>query len=344
MKRFHIDLRLVASAILLSFQSRADQAAGFNLNRNWPIVDAHNCYPYEGKWADRIDRALSIGLPVAIEMDLAWSANPATRRGQTVISHSTRTTGSEPRLQEYFFERVRPIVETALKDQNRGRWPLIVLHLDFKDVRPELLHDVWNMLGTYEAWLTTAVKGPHVSNLAPLDVKPILVLTEDSDAQAKVFYDDLPAGARLRLFGSVHTQTVPGNTPAERARAAARLAPEQLVREKATNYRRWWNNSWHVVEEGGPRTAGDWTPAEERRLRRLVNHAHKLGLWIRFYTLNGTSSGDREGWNDSYNFGSNDAVLRRWKAARNAGVDFIATDQYEELARQLSAPASKQKQ
>jgi hypothetical protein len=24
-------------------------------------VDAHNCYPYEGNWADRIDRALSVG-------------------------------------------------------------------------------------------------------------------------------------------------------------------------------------------------------------------------------------------------------------------------------------------
>jgi hypothetical protein len=36
------------------------------------VMDAHNCYPYDGRWGDRVDRALSAGTPVAIEQDLAW--------------------------------------------------------------------------------------------------------------------------------------------------------------------------------------------------------------------------------------------------------------------------------
>jgi hypothetical protein len=37
----------------------------------------------------------------------------------------------------------------------------------------------------------------------------------------------------------------------------------------------------------------------------------------------------------SYNFGSHEAVILRWKAAISAGVNFIATNQYEDLARYL---------
>ena len=30
------------------------------------LLDAHNAYPQNDRWSDRIDRALSTGLPVAI--------------------------------------------------------------------------------------------------------------------------------------------------------------------------------------------------------------------------------------------------------------------------------------
>ena len=66
--------------------------------------------------------------------------------------------------------------------------------------------------------------------------------------------------------------------------------------------------------------------------------AHSRGLWIRFYTLNGHAEADDRGWTVSYNFGSSAAVETRWRAARDAGVDFIASDQYEGLARVLAAP------
>src|SRR6266851_1159182 len=124
-----------------------------------PVPDAHNCYPEQGRWADRIERALAAGFPVAIEQDLAWYVDPATGEGRVVVSHTAQPTGSEPTLRQYFFERVRPIVEKALAENKRDSWPLIVLHFDFKDNQPALLDAVWRLLDDFTPWLTTAAKG-----------------------------------------------------------------------------------------------------------------------------------------------------------------------------------------
>lgn len=302
------------------------------LNANHPIVDAHNCYPYKGQWANRLNRALASGFPIGIEQDLAWSIDPASGKGRVVVSHSAETTGIEPSLRDHFFEAVRPLIEKALHEENRSQWPLIILHFDVKDNQPALLHAVWDLLGEYQGWITTAPKSADKSRLEPFSVKPILVLTEDSDAQEKVFYDDVPVGARLRLFGSAHTNKIPGETKAERAHMAATFAPDRLLSESPTNYRRWWNNSWFEVEEGGQTRAGEWTAEDDRRLRALVDHAHRLGFWIRFYTLDGFAEKDNKGWDAGYNFGSRQAVELRWNAALAAGVNLIATDQYEDLS------------
>ena len=309
------------------------QSSGLEfLNGNKPVVDAHNCYPYNGQWADRLSRALESGYPKGIEQDLAWSVDRATGKGRVVLSHSDKTTGMEPSLRDHFFEAVRPLIEKALADGNPAQWPMIVLHFDVKDNRPELLHAVWDLLGEYENWIVTAPKSADKNRLEAFSLKPILVLTEDSDAQEKVFYDEVPVGARLRVFGSAHTSKIPGETQSERAHMAATMAPEQLLSETPTNYRRWWNNSWFEVEEGGQTKAGDWTAEDNRRLRALVDHAHRLGFWIRFYTLDGFAQEDNRGWDAGYNFGSREAVEQRWKAALTAGVNLIATDQYEDLS------------
>ena len=42
--------------------------------------------------------------------------------------------------------------------------------------------------------------------MQPLDVKPILVLTGEPDAQQTVFYDQLHTGDRVLLFGAIHTE------------------------------------------------------------------------------------------------------------------------------------------
>jgi hypothetical protein len=311
------------------------------LNNNRPVLDAHNCYPYEGQYGDRIDRALKTGFPVAIEQDIAWGVDRKTARRRPVVAHSSKTTGAEPALRDHFFERVRPIIEKALAEDNRAQWPLIILHFDFKSLDPKLLRAVWDLLGEYESWITTAPQTADPHQLAPLDPKPLLVLTEDADSQERVFFGNIPAGARLRVFGSAHTARIRAKSKQQRIHLAATLAPERLLTEPPTNYRRWWNNSWFEVEEGGQNRAGDWTYADGERLRALVGHAHQLGYWIRFYTLDGFIPAENRGWDNSYNFGSRQAVGARWQAAVEAGVNLIATDQYEELAEFMRRRSNK---
>jgi hypothetical protein len=310
------------------------------LNHNQPILDAHNCYPYEGRWSDRVERALKSGYPVSIEQDLAWYVNPATGKGRVVVSHTPKTNGTEPALRDYFFEQVRPVIEKAIAENKREEWPVVVLHFDFKDNQPAILHAVWQLLGEYEPWLSTAVKTNDPHHLSPIERKPILAITEESDAQQKVFYDDLAVGAKLRVFGSAHSHPEPpGMSTQQLMHWAATASPAELLSERPTNYRRWWNNSWYPVEEGGQHHAGAWTPADDQRLRALVDHAHQLGYWIRFYTLDGFRLGQDQGWGQDYNFGSKDAVVLRWKAAIAAGVNFVATDQYEDLATYMKQDA-----
>ena len=65
-------------------------------------------------------------------------------------------------------------------------------------------------------------------------------------------------------------------------------------------------------EIGKGTTASIRLPPE--RLRALVDHAHKMGYWIRFYTLNGYAPAENRGWDDNYNFGSRAAVSARLSA------------------------------
>ena len=289
------------------------------------VMDAHNCYPYGEWWRDRIDRALSAGTPLAIEQDLYWYTNPKTGKSWSVVAHGAPVSGDEPTMEHYFFDRVRPVVERALREGNHGDWPLITLNLDLKTEEPEHLRAIWGLLSKYQDWITTAPKTGDDSMQA-LTLRPILVLTGESDAQQAVFYDDVPVGERLLVFGAVHTHT-----------EDPMAAPEVLESSRATNYRRWWNNPWAVVEQGGQQRAGDWTPADDQRLRAMVEHAHQNGLWIRFYTLDGATEKEEScnGWFSSYNFGSLAAAQERWRAAQQAGVDYIASDQYELLGAML---------
>jgi hypothetical protein len=167
-------------------------------------------------------------------------------------------------------------------------------------------------------------------------VGPLLVLAENGAGQERAFHGLVPVGGRLRMFGTVPPED-PGLTdsPDQRARALVSAPVETLIPTGATSYRRWTNHSWWVVEHGGQTRAGEWTPADAARLNALVDRAHALGLWIRFYALNGHTESDAQGWSAGYNFGSATAAGRRWRAAIDAGVDFVATDQYEAFAAQL---------
>ncbi|MGH9575775.1 MAG: hypothetical protein ACRD40_19885 [Candidatus Acidiferrales bacterium] len=320
-------IALVIAAVLASLPLPATSAPTSVVKPgSRSLMDAHNCYPYAEWWSDRIDRALSAGTPLAIEQDLLWYTDPRTGQSRSVLSHGAPAYGNEPTMETYFFQRIRPIMEQALKDGNKADWPLITLNLDFKTEEPEHLAAVWNLLTTYRDWITTAPRVADESTMQPLDVKPLLVLTGESDAQQKIFEDRVPVGDRLLVFGAVHTNMQdPMGTP------------NVIESGPPTNYRRWWNNPWSVVERGGQNNAGAWTSEDNQRLQSLVRYAHSRNLWIRFYTLDGSTVPElsSNGWFRQYNFGSLAAAKIRWRAAAEDGVDYIASDRYELLGAYL---------
>lgn len=142
-------------------------------------LHAHNCFPEDGRWADRIDRALGTFVqPIAIEQDVVWYVDPATGKGRSVVAHGGTPTGKEPTLEDHFFKRVRPVIERALAENRRDAWPVVFLHFNFRDNDPAFLKDVWDLLGRHENWLTTAERGEDEGKVAPLKVGPLMVLTE----------------------------------------------------------------------------------------------------------------------------------------------------------------------
>jgi hypothetical protein len=320
---------LIFTLCLLGLPASIDaQSPSLRLGR--VTLHAHNCFPEDGRWADRLDRALGTGVqPIAIEQDVVWYVDPATGKGRAVVAHGGEPTGKEPTLEEHFFKKVTPIVERALKERHTDQWPLVYLHFNFRDNDPVFLANIWDLLGRYEGWLTTAERGIDDSRVAPLKLGPVMVLTENG--QEAAFYERVAVGARLRVFGTVESGSRDEKT------APADVPVDQLIPGRATNYRRWMNFSWAAVERGGQPKAEAWTRADDTRLRSLVDRAHAMGLMIRFYTLNGHAPEAGQGWSAGYNFGSLEAVRLRWKAAIDAHVDLLATDQYELLGDELKA-------
>src|SRR5215831_2902038 len=181
------------------------------------LVMAHNTFTEKGKWTDRFDRALSSGMPLAMEFDLTWAPNPKTGKTGSLVGdfperRFNEITGDEPQLKPYFFERVRPIVEKALKDNDKRNWPLIRLYLDIKNDPPEHLEVVVNLLHEYESWLSTAVKTKDEAQQSPLDLKPLLVMVEDKDNDIKedYFYNRVPEGGKVLAFGTIKQTMPPG--------------------------------------------------------------------------------------------------------------------------------------
>lgn len=327
--------RALAFSLLAATAAYGTQSTASAIFGGRSLLHAHNAYPEDERWPDRIDRALATGqAPIVIEQDIAFAA---TKSGadQVVVSHDRELEGTEPTLERHFFQRVRPILDRALSAGERSRWPVLVLHLDFKTNETAHHRAVWELLSRHRSWLTTAPVGPSVT---PFTVGPLLVLTENGTDQEKDFSGWATASGTHLLFGSIPGPAVPSSDdPVERARLMRAATPAALIPTAATSYRRWVNFPWMVVEEGGPPKAADWSSEDAQRLDSIVSYAHGQGLLVRFYTLNGHTAAAGRGWTASYNFGGLDAVRQRWRAAVRAGVDLIATDQYEELAAVLPA-------
>ena len=297
------------------------------------LLDAHNAYPEAGRWSDRIDRALATGEPLAIEQDLYWRRDSTSGAYAIVVAHDSDATTGAPTLEAYFFAKIRPRMERALRENRRDAWPLLVLNLDFK-TNERAMHDaVWELLGKYEAWLTTAPRTLTPRSPAELSVGPLLVLVGADPTQRVRFHDLVPVGKRLRAFGAIPVPVPPGATKEARASAQVSRRPDIVIGPRRGNYERWVNLPWSAVEVGGQTAAGDWTDRDSVRLNALVKRAHTQGLWIRYYTLDGFAPDADLGYTASYNFGNESAAVLRWRAAIRAGVDFVSTDQYEQFGR-----------
>lgn len=327
--RIHACLVLVAAAAFAGQSAPAPVPGALEPGARVRL-HAHNCYPQKGLWTDRLDRALGTGArPIVVEQDVVW------HDGESVVAHDAASAGMAPTLERHFFARVGPMLDLALAEPRPGEWPLIVLHLEFKTNEPEHHAAVWAILGKYERWLTTAERVANLSRAMPLVPGPLLVLTERGAGQEAAFHDAVPVGGRLRIFGTVAPLPPPAGREKDPSYAST-APPEALIPSGATNYRRWTNHSWGAIEAGGPPDAGEWTAEDRARLDQVVARAHDNGLWVRFYTLNGHAPEANRGWSDSYNFRSLEAARVRWRAAIDARVDFVATDQYEDFARELT--------
>jgi hypothetical protein len=295
-------------------------------------VWAHNAFPDHGRYADRLDRALAAGMPLMIEEDLAWVD------GKSWLIHGPKnSTGDDPTLETYFFPKVRPIMEKALAEGNRGNWPLIILYLDIKNDPPEHLETIAKVLEKYDGWLTSAVKTADMSKQSPLDVKPMMVLLEDKhdDIKQQYFYDRIPAGGKLRAFGSATKYDNNLDKKLSKTEAIDGLYDTPLstiVPKKADDYRRWWGIDWAYIEKGGETRAGEWSQAKADRLKKYVDYGHSQGYFVGVFSISGWTPEQNQGWDKDYNFGTREAASLRWKGAIAAHADFISTDHYEELA------------
>jgi hypothetical protein len=313
-------------------------AAAFHLQPGSRIVVlAHNAYPDHGKYGDRLDRVIGIGQPFVVEQDLSWI------EGKSLMIHGAKNVGSDdPSLESYFFPKVKPMMEKALRDGNKGNWPLVTVYLDIKNDPLDHLQAIDKTLDQYSAWLTTAVKPADGMVQTPLDIKPMMVLVEDkqNDIKEDFFYGRVPVGGKIRVFG---TATKAGPKPgvklskAEAVDYMATLNPADVITGKANSYRRWVGLDWAIVEKGGESNAGDWTAEEATRLKKFVDYGHKMGYFVSLYCLDGFTEAENQGWDKDYNFGSKEAAMIRWKAAIAAKPDFISTDQYEELAKAIQS-------
>ncbi len=295
------------------------------------LLDAHNCYPYDGEYADRIDRALATGTPVALEQDLVWYKDEASSQYISRVSHGKPFSGEEPTIEAHFFERIRPIMEQALKDGNQGDWPLVTLNVDYKNSDLAHVEENYRVFSQYADWMCYALKTDTPEVAEDLVAGPLLVLLGAGDVKREVFHDRVPTGGKIIAFGAVTRNQVNKKdlSRKESLELDATIDPALLYDVPASNYYRWWNDSWYRIEAGGASRAQDWTKKDNKRLKAVVNHAHKLGYWLRLYTLNGHTREESQGWFGNYNFHSLENAQLRWKACMKTGVDFVATDMYE---------------
>jgi hypothetical protein len=269
-------------------------------------VSAHNCYAENRSDNPRLAEALALGID-NIEIDLGW--DDAGR--QLIVGHdaSPRSGVAYPRLEASMV----PALEAHWAARRPDGAPT-VLTIDWKTDRPEAVRQFHEFLEAHPDWFSWAPKATD----SPLTVRRLTVCFSGSEA-AKDAYDALiPPGGTYRAF----RDRVFG--------AGAKYEPEvaSYIPGPSTAYHRFLAFHWSAIERGGPNLAKEWTQDESNRLRALTELAHLRGFRVRIYCLNGHTGAPLGG----YRFPDDEAARVRWLAAASAGVDWIATDEYREIA------------
>ena len=88
-------------------------------------------------------------------------------------------------------------VDAAAGHPLRAGQRAAVQHFHIEEVRGKeerVMRKSWDSFCPFGPWIVTAEKTSDSRLLTPLSQKPVLVLTEDNDAQEKVFFGDVPVG------------------------------------------------------------------------------------------------------------------------------------------------------
>ncbi|SIO66014.1 hypothetical protein SAMN05444166_7925 [Singulisphaera sp. GP187] len=272
-------------------------------------VSAHNCYPANSTRNEPVVEALALGID-NIEIDLGWDQ----AQKKLIVGHdATPQPGlTYPSLEAYLV----PAFEAHWR-QPRGDQAPTVLTIDWKTDNPDAILQFQAFLEAHPDWFSTAPKAAD----SPLTVRRLTVCFTGSD-RAKEQYDSLiPAGGTYRAF----RDKVFGGGQFQKDVAAYAPAP-------ATAYHRFLTFHWGNVEAGGPPLAGAWTDEDRDRLSSLMTQVHRQGFRARFYCLNGHRG---PALLSPYRFRDDEAARIRWQAAAQAGVDWVATDEYAEISRAL---------
>lgn len=272
-------------------------------------VSAHNCYRAGGPSNDRLVEALALGID-NIEIDLGWDE----KAGRLIVGHDAvpRPGASYAEFEHYLV----PALESHWKTARPGSGPT-VLTIDWKTEDPAAIRRFAAFLDAHPDWFSSAPK----ADPSPLSTRRLTVCFTGSD-KAKTAYDALvPPGGTYRAFrDQVFGQGAPFETDLTR-----------YVPHMASGYHRFLTFHWSAVEQGGPALARDWSAADAERLAALVALCHARGFRARFYCLNGHTGTLLSG----YQFSGDEAARIRWRAGVDAGVDWVATDEYKAIAEFL---------